>query len=45
MFIGGVLGAVSAFWTERFLLRDWVMQRLTKNRYLQAIDRAIATEG
>lgn len=45
VFVGGVLGAVSAFWMGRFFIRSWVMQWLTKNRYLQAVDRAIATEG
>ena len=45
VFLGGFLGAVSVFSLGRYLLKNWVKHQLSKNRYLQAINRAIAAEG
>lgn len=45
VFLGGFIGAVSAFCLGRYLLNNWAKRQLIKNRYLRAINRAIASEG
>ena len=45
VFIGGFIGAMSAFSLSRYFLKDWVKRQLSKRLYLQAINQAIAGEG
>jgi uncharacterized membrane protein YdjX (TVP38/TMEM64 family) len=43
--IGATLGALGAFLIARYLARDWVTQRVSRDPRFAAIDRAIAEEG
>jgi uncharacterized membrane protein YdjX (TVP38/TMEM64 family) len=43
--IGATLGALGAFLIARYLARDWVMQRVSRDPRFAAIDRAIAEQG
>lgn len=45
VFLGGFLGAVSAFSLGRSLLKERVAKRLEKNPYLQALNSAVVTKG
>lgn len=39
--IGATLGALGAFWTARYLLRDYLKQKFGKNKILTKFNRAI----
>jgi len=45
VYISGLLGAYTAFWLGRSLLRDWIQNRLQKNIYLKAVNKIVADEG
>ena len=45
VFIGGFMGAISAFSLSRYFFQDWVKRQLSKRLYLQALNQAIASEG
>ena len=40
--IGATLGALGAFWTARYLLRDYIKRKFGKNKILTRFNRAIA---
>lgn len=44
-FVGASLGATAAFLVGRYLVRDWVVQKLDAYPKFQAIDRAVGHEG
>jgi uncharacterized membrane protein YdjX (TVP38/TMEM64 family) len=43
--VGATLGATAAFLIGRYLVRDWVTQKLEGNKNFAAIDRAVARSG
>jgi len=43
--IGATLGAACAFLISRYLARDWVLKRFSRNPKFRAIDDAVANEG
>ncbi len=45
VFVGATLGATAAFLIGRYLVRGWVMKRLTGNQKFQAIDSAVGQSG
>jgi uncharacterized membrane protein YdjX (TVP38/TMEM64 family) len=45
VFLGASLGAMAAFGVGRYLARDWVAQKISKNPKFKAIDVAIGQEG
>ena len=45
VFVGATLGATGAFLIARYLARDWVAQRVSRDPRFAAIDAAIAEQG
>jgi uncharacterized membrane protein YdjX (TVP38/TMEM64 family) len=45
VFIGATLGAIAAFLVGRYLVRDWVAQKIAGNQKFTAIDQAVGQEG
>ncbi len=45
VFLGASLGAEVAFWLGRTFLRSWVQRRLSKIPKLEAIEKAVSSEG
>jgi uncharacterized membrane protein YdjX (TVP38/TMEM64 family) len=45
VFIGATLGAIVAFLIGRYLIRDWVAQKIAGNTKFQALDTAIGQSG
>ncbi len=45
VFVGATLGAIAAFIIGRYLIRDWVGQKIAGNQKFAAIDRAVASSG
>ena len=45
VWIGATLGAMLAFLAGRYLLRDWVFQKIADNPKFRAIDTAVGREG
>ena len=45
VFIGATLGAIAAFLVGRYLVRDWVAQKIAGNQKFTAIDQAVGKEG
>ncbi|MEH2044753.1 TVP38/TMEM64 family protein [Nostoc sp.] len=45
VFVGATLGATAAFLVGRYLVRDWVAQKIADNKKFTAIDQAVGREG
>ncbi|WP_373539417.1 TVP38/TMEM64 family protein [Chamaesiphon sp.] len=45
VFVGATLGSIAAFLVGRYLVRDWVAQKIANNDKFSAIDRAVSREG
>ena len=45
VFIGATLGATAAFLIGRYLVRDWISQKIESNNNFKAIDEAVGQEG
>jgi uncharacterized membrane protein YdjX (TVP38/TMEM64 family) len=45
VFVGATLGSIAAFLVGRYLVRDWVVQKIASNDKFSAIDRAVGKEG
>lgn len=45
VFIGATLGATLAFLIGRYLARQWVAQKIARNRKFKAIDAAVSDKG
>lgn len=43
--VGSTLGATSAFLVGRYVARDWVARKISKNAKFAAIDQAVGNEG
>jgi uncharacterized membrane protein YdjX (TVP38/TMEM64 family) len=43
--VGSTLGAACAFFTGRYLTRDWVSKQIENNQKFKAIDEAVKREG
>ena len=42
--IGATLGALGAFWTARYLLRDYITRKLGKNKIITRFNQAVSTK-
>lgn len=45
VFVGATLGAIAAFLIGRYLVRDWISEKIAGNAKFVAIDRAVANSG
>jgi uncharacterized membrane protein YdjX (TVP38/TMEM64 family) len=45
VFVGATLGAAAAFLIGRYLVRNWVAQKIARNQKFRAIDEAVGREG
>lgn len=45
VFIGATLGAIAAFLLARYLLRDWIYQKIAQHPSFIAFDQTLATAG
>jgi uncharacterized membrane protein YdjX (TVP38/TMEM64 family) len=45
VFIGATLGGITAFLIGRYLVRNWIAEKIQQNPKFSAIDQAVAKEG